>query len=120
MWQTSNSLYNLLTADLAKSTSDRMGNDTGNSQSLGDGSEGFSRCLPDDCVEYTISIIDSTLKDQYRREKLRKVQSSAISLTKGLLGDYIWQRDNFHLDLLQENGRYVGLYFNHLMASHSM
>lgn len=71
--------------------------------------EGFSRELPDDCVEYTISIIDSTLDTQGLRKKLRRVQLSAKSYTKKLLEGYIWQRDSFHLDLLQEKGSCLDL-----------
>ena len=95
-----------------------MGHDTDNSQSPADGLEGFSRGLPDDCVEYTISVIESAIKDQQRREKLRKVQASATSLTKKHLNGYIWQRDSFRLDLLQENGR--GLNLDHVIVSHPL
>ena len=71
--------------------------------------EACSRGLPDDCVEYTMSVIDSTLDTQGHREKLRRVQVSAKSYTKKLLEGYIWQRDNFQLNLSQENGRYLDL-----------
>lgn len=71
---------------------------------FGEGFEGFPRGLPEDCVEFTLSIIDSHLKDVEIRQKLRAVQSSATSLTKQLLKDYIWQRDTFHLELSQKDG----------------
>lgn len=71
--------------------------------------EGCTRALPDDCVEYTISVIDSTLDIQELREKLRRVQTSAKSYTKKLLEGYIWQRDSFQLDFLQEKGSSLNL-----------
>ena len=67
--------------------------------------EEFPRRLPDDCVEYTISIIDATLEDLQIRQKLRAVQSSATAFTKKLLKGFIWQRDGFNLDLIHENGQ---------------
>ena len=75
--------------------------------------EGFSRGLPDDCVEYTIYVIDSALDAQRLREKLRRVQLSAKSYTKKLLEGYIWQRDSFQLDLSQEKGRCLNLPLSH-------
>ncbi|KAG7006138.1 hypothetical protein G7Y79_00016g041230 [Physcia stellaris] len=64
----------------------------------------FSKGLPDDCVEYTISIIDSTLEETEIRQRLRGVQSSATALTKKLLKGYIWQRDSLNLNITQYNG----------------
>ena len=81
--------------------------------------EESSRRLPDDCVEYTISVIDSTVDAQELREKLRRVQVSVKSYTKKLLEGYIWQRDSFQLKLIQENGRCPGPSV-HLTVSHSL
>lgn len=68
-------------------------------------SEGFSdftKRLPDDCIEYTIFIVDSKLKSDYaRREKLKAIQTAAVaSLKSPDLKDYIWQREKFRLDLI--------------------
>lgn len=71
---------------------------------FGEGFEGFPRRLPEDCVEYTIFIIDTELRDYEVRQTLRDVQASANVLTKKLLKDFIWQRENFKLDLTHENG----------------
>jgi hypothetical protein len=62
----------------------------------------FTKRLPDDCIEYTIFIIDSKLKSDFaRREKLKAVQSAAnASLKSPDLKDYIWQREKFRLDLI--------------------
>jgi len=71
---------------------------------FGEGFDGFPRGLPDDCVEYTLYIIDTKLQQIDIRQKLREVQKLANILTKKLLEGYIWQRDNFKLDFAQEKG----------------
>jgi hypothetical protein len=62
----------------------------------------FTKRLPDDCIEYTIFIIDSKLKSDFaRREKLKAIQSAVTtSLRSPDLKDYIWQREKFRLDLI--------------------
>ena len=77
------------------------GNDLG---PLDEVAESFPRLLPDNCVEYFIYIIDTTIKDIEVRQRLRAVQSSATSYAKTLLKGYIWQRDSFQLELAQEKG----------------
>ena len=72
---------------------------------FGEGFDGFPKSLPEDCVEYTIYIIDSKLPDLERRDLLRQVQSAAIKLTNELLKDFIWQRESFKLSLQREDGR---------------
>ena len=72
---------------------------------FGEGFDGFPKSLPEDCVEYTIYILDSKLTDLERREQLRSVQSAAIKLTNKLLKDFIWQRESFKLSLEREEGR---------------
>ncbi|CAD0085393.1 unnamed protein product [Aureobasidium mustum] len=68
----------------------------------GDGFSDFTKRLPDDCIEYTIFVIDSKLKTDYaRREKLKAIQTAANALLKTAdLRDYIWQREKFQLDLI--------------------
>lgn len=66
-----------------------------------DGFQGFPKRLPDDCVEYSIFIIDQKFKAQEAllRNRLKEIQNAATELSKKFLKDYIWQRDSFHLDL---------------------
>ena len=73
-------------------------------QWFGEGFDGFPRGLPEDCVEYTLYVIDATLQDDEVRRKLRDVQASANVLTKQLLKGFIWQRERFKLELARENG----------------
>lgn len=62
----------------------------------------FPKRLPDDCVEYTIFVIDAKFKTDFaRREKLKAIQTAGNALLKSShLKDYIWQREKFHLDLV--------------------
>lgn len=71
---------------------------------FGEGFDGFPKILPDDCAHYALYIIDAKLSDSQVREQLRKVQAAATTLTKKLLKDYIWQRDDFKLELVQQRG----------------
>lgn len=72
---------------------------------FGEGFDGFPKTLPEDCVEYSIYILDSKLTDLERREQLRQLQSAATKLTNELLKDFIWQRESFKLSLEREDGR---------------
>ena len=72
---------------------------------FGEGFDGFPKSLPEDCVEYSIYILDSKLTDLRRREQLREVQSAVTKQTHKLLEEYIWQRDGFKLLLEREDGR---------------
>ena len=63
--------------------------------------------LPDDCIEYTLLIISTSLdssNDSETRFRLRDVQKYAASLQKEWLKDYIWQRQGFALELAKEDG----------------
>ncbi|EGE01868.1 regulatory factor Sgt1 [Trichophyton equinum CBS 127.97] len=67
--------------------------------------------LPDDCVEYSLywipltsapaGDVDST---DSTRNSLIEVQKYASGLVKQYLQNYIWQRDNFKLELTKEDG----------------
>lgn len=74
---------------------------------FGQGFDGFPKSLPEDCVEYTLSIIDATLDDSDLRTRLRVVQSAAKALAKRLLRDFIWQRESFGLDLVHQDGKVI-------------
>ena len=86
-----------------------------------EGLERMARSLPDDCIEYTISIIDTKLGGIAIRQRLREIQASSNTLTKKLLKGFIWQRDAFHLELVQEDGRNMCLISsNHIPVSHTL
>lgn len=63
--------------------------------------------LPDDCIEYTLYLIDAKLDSKNSSEErlaLREIQKAANKLQKQWLKDYIWQRQAFSLELITENG----------------
>jgi SGT1 protein len=65
---------------------------------FGEGFDGFPKRLPEDCVEYMLFIINTKLKQRELLSRLEEVRQEALELTKELLKDYIWQRDDFKLN----------------------
>ncbi len=72
---------------------------------FGEGFSRFPKILPEDCVAYTIYIIDAKLSDFQVQEQLRQVQKAGIKLTNELLKDFIWQRERIQFDLAREKGK---------------
>ncbi|KAF2665173.1 SGT1-domain-containing protein [Microthyrium microscopicum] len=66
---------------------------------FGEGFDGFPKRLPEDTVEYAIHIIDSTLSQAKVVSRLKEILKEANRLVNDLLDDYIWQREEFKLDL---------------------
>ena len=69
--------------------------------------------VPDDSVEYSVYWIPSNnlgsgsaAVDEVAqtRARLTEVQRTAAEFTKGLLKDYIWQREGFRLEIVKEDG----------------
>ncbi|RAL61944.1 hypothetical protein DID88_002433 [Monilinia fructigena] len=72
---------------------------------FGEGFDGFPKRLPEDCVEYSLYIIDSKLKSQKDLlSRLEDVRKESLNLLKDLTKDYIWQRDGFKVDMKTEKG----------------
>ncbi|KAL8691679.1 MAG: hypothetical protein Q9218_003154 [Villophora microphyllina] len=71
---------------------------------FGEGFDGFPKILPDDCAQYMLYCVDAKASDFQIRERLRKVQTAATALCKTLLKGFIWQRDAFNLELIQNQG----------------
>jgi hypothetical protein len=61
----------------------------GDYQGFGVGFDGFTKSLPDDCVEYSLFVI---------------VRKESHKLAESLLEEYIWQRDGFNLDIKEDKG----------------
>jgi hypothetical protein len=74
---------------------------------FGEGFTGFPKQLPESCVEYVIYLVNSKLQDAQIREHLRIIQKTANELSKALLTDYIWQRDDFNLELERKDGLWL-------------
>jgi hypothetical protein len=71
---------------------------------VGEGFEGFPKRLSEDTVEYAIYVVDPALSQTQKLAKLRRVLQEATNFTKELLKDYIWQRDEFVLELKLDDG----------------
>ncbi|CZR57434.1 related to sgt1 protein [Phialocephala subalpina] len=82
---------------------------------FGEGFDGFPKRLPDDCVEYSLFIIDSKLKTQKELlARLEAVCKESLKLSESLLKEYIWQRDVFKIEL--ESGK--GLMYLHGLTNY--
>lgn len=66
--------------------------------------KGFERCLPENCVEYMLFIIDSQLQPQQIFSRLETVRKAAVQLSSQLTSEYIWQRDAFGLEVTTDKG----------------
>lgn len=71
---------------------------------FGDGFDGFPRNLPEDTVEYVVHVVDPKLSGAEAKSRLNAIDRAASELKKQYLKDYIWQRDDFNLQLKRENG----------------
>ena len=65
----------------------------------------FPRRIPDDCVEYSIFILDPSMSEFERRTELQKILSTVKAFNRDFLKDYIWQRESFSLNLVPVNSR---------------
>jgi len=68
------------------------------------GHSGFERELPEDTVQYLLFMIDASADARTTLVKLEALRKESLSLCQDLATDYIWQRDQFNLELKNENG----------------
>ncbi|KAK7428673.1 hypothetical protein QQZ08_004767 [Neonectria magnoliae] len=68
-------------------------------------SDGFERQLPDNCVEYLLFVLDPH-QDNNRKQfsQIESTRKAALELAGTLTKDYIWQKDDFNLELKNEQG----------------
>lgn len=66
--------------------------------------DGFERQLPDNTVEYLLFIVDDQLDARKLLTELEVVRKAAVQLSQTLAGGYIWQRDEFKVELKNETG----------------
>ncbi|KAF1982028.1 putative regulatory factor Sgt1 [Aulographum hederae CBS 113979] len=75
---------------------------------FGEGFDGFPKTLPDDTIEYVFYIIDESKPTKTEvHSRLRQVRSSVTALINKLAKDYIWQREEFALDIALEEDSWV-------------
>jgi hypothetical protein len=71
---------------------------------FGEGFEGFPKRLPEDTVDYAVYVVDPALDQTQKVTKLKQVLQETTNSTKELLKDYIWQRDEFVLEIKLDDG----------------
>lgn len=69
----------------------------------------FKMTLPEDCVEYVVVLVEDISIKQSRSplQQLETVRKTAMQLCDSLAKDYIWQRDEFKLDLKNQQGAWA-------------
>ena len=70
-------------------------------------SGGFKRELPDNCVEYLLFALDGQADAQTQLHELEAIRKAAMHQSQTLTKDYIWQRDEFSLELKTEDGSWI-------------
>ncbi|KAL9096470.1 MAG: hypothetical protein Q9165_001467 [Trypethelium subeluteriae] len=69
--------------------------------------DGLSRHLPEDCVQYAIYIINERLDNAQQRLHLQEINKAAKEVRKKFLQHHIWQEEEFSLDLIHYEGRWI-------------
>ena len=64
------------------------------------GYQDFPRRAPEDSIEYNLYVVNPELAAFDLRQRLRKIQNEANIFVRSLCKNYIWQRDEFKLDLV--------------------
>ena len=67
-------------------------------------SGGFERELLENCVEYLLFALDGQADAQTQLQDLEAIRKAAMQQSQTLTKDYIWQRDEFNLELKTEDG----------------
>lgn len=65
---------------------------------------GFERILPENCVEYVLFILETDLEPRKNFSNLEAVRKAAVQLSSQLTKDYIWQREEFNLEIKSTDG----------------
>jgi hypothetical protein len=77
----------------------------GDYQGFDNGFEGFPKRLPNDCVEYSLFVIDTKLKSQKDMlSRLELIRKEGNKLAESLLKEHIWQREGFQLSVKSDKG----------------
>ena len=64
------------------------------------------RQLTENCLEYFLFIIEGSIDKGKPFEKLESVRKAAVNLCQSLTNNYIWQREEFHLELETQEGKH--------------
>lgn len=64
----------------------------------------FEKQLPDNCVNYLLFSIDAKQAPR-QLSQLESIRKSASQLSSSIAKGYIWQRDEFNIELKNEEGK---------------
>lgn len=71
---------------------------------LSESLKGFEQRLPENFVEYFLFLVEEPELDRRRQiSKLEELRKYALQHSKRLLADYIWQKDEFSLELRNDS-----------------
>lgn len=75
-------------------------------QELKDQYGGLDMKLAENCVEYALFVLPETEEGSSRRQLalLETMRKAALELSASLTRDFVWQRDDFNLGLVNEHG----------------
>lgn len=69
------------------------------------GSKGFERNISENCMEYMLFLLDdSHSSTSVNLRSIEAIKREAIQRSQSLTENYIWQRDEFNLSLVNEAG----------------
>ena len=71
------------------------------------GLSGFDKELSENSVEYLLFVIDKQSDARALLAQLEALRKAALELCRSLTKDYIWQRDEFNLELKNERGKCI-------------
>ncbi|KAM0285504.1 hypothetical protein ACHAQH_001454 [Verticillium albo-atrum] len=67
--------------------------------------DGLEKRLPENCVEYLLFLVDQSPTDRRKElSKLEDLRKVSLELSKNQANNYIWQREEFGLELKNEQG----------------
>lgn len=82
-----------------------MSNEENEGNPLGDESQNFGRQLSENSMEYMIFILDESLEGIKYLNRLEAVKKDAMRLMSNVAKNYIWQRDDFNLEVINSDGK---------------
>jgi hypothetical protein len=65
---------------------------------------GIDRQLPENSAEYLLFVLDDNLDARKTASQLEAVRKAAVQLCRDLAADYVWQRDEFQLEIQNQDG----------------
>jgi hypothetical protein len=77
----------------------------------------FERELAENCVEYFLFLLDDEVEARNQLAKLETIRKAALQLCQSVAKDYIWQRDEFTLELKTDQSKQKVILFLQAMTN---